>query len=112
MTDANASRRDGEIGVDVGTGDFVVRKICRSIEIRQQRHDGIAGWLQAAGQIAAQIAQRELQSLGGAGGDDIEHRFGLRQIEPPIEKSAQGEFARFGMARPGGDNDPQGFPHG
>ena len=64
--------RDGEIGIDIGAGNLVIGKVGRGIEIGQQRDDGIARGFQAAGQIPAQIAQRKLQALGGAGGDDVQ----------------------------------------
>ena len=82
---------------DIGR-DVFVRKIDVGLEIGDERNQVFAQLRNFFAQPAFQLFRRGAEREIGLGADQIDDRFGLRQIQFAVEKSALGEFP--GPSRP------------
>ena len=87
---ASRSARGGR-GEEV---DLLLREIQGRLDPDAQPGDAFHHRLDAPRELAVERAARGADGRLAAGGDQVGHGLGLRQVEPPFEERAFGEFAR------------------
>ena len=93
----------------VGELHVLLGEVQLQFEQRHQLHEPAAQRTERRGVAAPHLGRGQRMGGAGGGGDQIGHRFGLREIHLSGEERPCGEFARPGHAGARGEEQPQDF---